>query len=84
MTKVMWQHGLKKEGKTLLDLDHTDNLSVLDTNADKLSKFLMVLRFPGAIKSWKINDNFQTYCFIPNFKTNRNSENTHSTVNRKF
>ena len=51
----MGDHGIKRGGKTLLDLDYADDLSMLDESVRKMNEFLEVLRFQGARIGLKIN-----------------------------
>ena len=53
--KAFGDHGIKWEGKTLLDLDYADDLSVLDESLSKMNEFLEVLRVRGARIGLKIN-----------------------------
>ena len=46
--KAIGDHGIKWGGKTLLDLDYADDLSILDENVNTMNKLLEVLRFRGA------------------------------------
>ena len=39
----MGNHGIKRGGKTLLDLDHADDLSILDTSVIKMNELSEVL-----------------------------------------
>ena len=43
------------EGRTLLDLDYADDLSILDESVSKMNEFLEVLRVQGAKIGLKIN-----------------------------
>ena len=52
----MRDHRIKCGGKTLLDLDYTDDLSILDESLIKMNEFLEVLRLQGARRGLKIND----------------------------
>jgi hypothetical protein len=40
----MGEHGIKWEGKTLLELDDSGDLSILEKNVSKMSNFLEVFR----------------------------------------
>ena len=42
-------------GRTLLDLDYADDLSILDESLSKMNEFLEVFRVQGARISLKIN-----------------------------
>ena len=44
----MGEHGVKWGGKTLMDLDFADALSILDESVSKMNEFLEVLRVQGA------------------------------------
>ena len=46
---------LKWGGKSLLDLDYADDLSILDESVSKMNELLEVLRFQGARIDLKIN-----------------------------
>jgi len=46
--KAIGDHGIKWEGKTLLDLDYADDLSILDESVSKMNEVLEVLRVQGA------------------------------------
>ena len=46
--KAIGGHGIKWRGKTLLDLDYADDLSILDESVSKMNEFLEVLRVQGA------------------------------------
>ena len=54
--KAIGDHGNKWGGKTFLDLDYTDDLSILDESVSKMNKFLEVCRVQGARIGLKIND----------------------------
>ena len=41
--KAMGDHGIKWGGKTLLDLDYADDLSILDESVSKMNELLEVL-----------------------------------------
>ena len=51
----MGDPGIKWGGKTLLDSNYTDNLSILDESASKMNELLGVLRIQGARICLKIN-----------------------------
>ena len=51
----MGEHGIKWGGKTLLDLDYADCLSILDESVSKLNELLEVLRVRGVRIGLKIN-----------------------------
>ena len=53
--KAIGEHGIKWGGKTLLDLDYADGLSILDESVSKMNEFLEVLRVQGARIGLKIN-----------------------------
>ena len=53
--KATGDHGIKWGGKTLLDLDYTGYLSILDESVSKMNEFLGVLRVQGARIGLKIN-----------------------------
>ena len=53
--KTIGDHGIKWGGRTLLDLDYADDLSILDESVSKMNEFLEVLRVQGAKISLKIN-----------------------------
>ena len=53
----MGEHGIKWESKSLLDLDYTDDLSILDENLSKINKFLEALRAQCARIDLKIKVN---------------------------
>ena len=53
--KAIGDHEIKWGGKTLMDLDYADDLSILDESASKMSEFLEVLRVQGARIGLKIN-----------------------------
>jgi len=42
--KALGDYGIKRESKTLLDLDYTVDLSVLDKNVSKMNKRLRRLK----------------------------------------
>ena len=46
--KAIGDHGIKWGGRTLLDLDYADDLSILDESVRKMNEFLEVLRVQGA------------------------------------
>ena len=52
--KVMGDHGIKRRGYTLLDLDYADDLSILDESLSKMNEFLDALRVQGAKIGLKI------------------------------
>ena len=41
--KVMQDHGIKWRGKTFLDLNYADDLSILDESVNKMNELLEVL-----------------------------------------
>ena len=51
----MGDHGIKWGGKSLLDLDYADDLSILDESVSKMNEVLEVLRVQGASIGLKIN-----------------------------
>ena len=53
--KAMGDHWIKWGGKTLMDLDYTDDLSILNESASKMNGLLEVLRVQGTRKGLKIN-----------------------------
>ena len=53
--KAMGDHGIKWGGKTLLDLDRADDLSILDESVSQMNELLEVLRVRGARIGLKIN-----------------------------
>ena len=53
--KTIGDHGIKWGGKTLLDLDYADDLSILDESVSKMNEFLEILRVRGARIGLKIN-----------------------------
>ena len=53
--KAIGDHGIKWGGRTLLDLDYADDLSILDESVSKMNEFLEVLRVQGAKIGLKIN-----------------------------
>ena len=53
--KAIGDHGIKWGGRTLLDLDYADDLSILDDSVCKMNEFLEVLRVQGAKIGLKIN-----------------------------
>ena len=53
--KAMGDHGIIWGGKTLLDLDYADNLSIIDENVSKMNELLEVLRVQDARIGLKIN-----------------------------
>ena len=53
--KAMEKHVIRRENKTLLDLDYADDFSVLDIHVWKMNEFLEVLRFQGARIGLKIS-----------------------------
>ena len=53
--KAIGDHGSKWGGKTLLNLDYVDDLSILDESVSKMNDFLEVLRVQGARIGLKIN-----------------------------
>ena len=52
--KAMGDHGIQWRGKTLLDLDYADDLSILKENVSKMNKLLDVLPVQGARIGLKI------------------------------
>ena len=42
--KAIGDHGIKWGGKTLLDLDYADDLSILDESVSKINEFLEIFR----------------------------------------
>ena len=50
----MGDHGIKWGGESLLDLDYTDGLSILDESVSKTNELLGVLRVREARKGLKI------------------------------
>ena len=48
--KAIGDHGIKWGGKTLLDLDYADDLSILDESVSKMNEFLEVLRVQVGLK----------------------------------
>ena len=44
----MGDHAIKWEGKTLLDLDYADDLSIVDESVSKMNELSEVLRVQGA------------------------------------
>ena len=53
--KAMGHHGHNWGGKTLLDLNYADDLSILDESVSKVNELLEVLRVLGARIGLKIN-----------------------------
>ena len=53
--KAIGDHGIKWGGKTLLDLDYADDLSILDESMIKMNEVLAVLQVQGAKIGLKIN-----------------------------
>ena len=53
--KAMGHYGIKWDGKALLDLDFTDDLSILGESASKMNELLEVLLVQGASLGLKIN-----------------------------
>jgi len=51
----MGHYGIKWDGKALLDLDFTDDLSILGESASKMNELLEVLLVQGASLGLKIN-----------------------------
>ena len=51
----MEDHGITWGGKTLLDLDYVDDLSILHESLSKMNKLLEVLLVQGGIIGLKIN-----------------------------
>jgi len=53
--KAMGDHGIKWRGKTLLDLDYADDLSILEESMKKMNELLKALQVHGARINLKIN-----------------------------
>ena len=53
--KAMEENGIKWGGKTFLELDYADDLSILDESISKTNEFLEVLQVQGAKIGLKIN-----------------------------
>ena len=53
--KTIGGHGIKWRGKTHLDLDYADDLSILDESVSKMNEVLDVLRVQGGKIGLKIN-----------------------------
>ncbi|XP_065575526.1 uncharacterized protein LOC136037037 [Artemia franciscana] len=53
--QAMGDNGIKWGGKTFLDLDYADDLSILDESVSKMNELLEVLRVQGARIGLKIN-----------------------------
>jgi hypothetical protein len=53
--KAMGDHGIKWGGKTLLDLDYADDLSILEESVSKMNELLEVLRVQSSTIGLKIN-----------------------------
>ena len=53
--KAKGEHGIKWGGKTRLDLDYADDLSILDKSLSKMNEHLQVLRVQGARLGLKFN-----------------------------
>ena len=53
--KATGHHGIKWAGKTLLDLNYTDDLSILDESLSKMNELLEVLRVQNARIGLKVN-----------------------------
>jgi hypothetical protein len=53
--KAMGDHGIKLGSKTLLDLDYSDDLGILDESVSKMNELLEVLQVQGARIGTKIN-----------------------------
>ena len=53
--KAIGDPGIKWGGKTLLDLDYADDLSILDESVRKMNDFLEVLQVQGTRIGLKIN-----------------------------
>ena len=51
----MGDHGFKWRGKTPLDLDYADDLSILDERVMKMNEFLEILRVQGYRVGLKTN-----------------------------
>ena len=51
----MWEYGIQWGGKTLLDLDYVDELSILDESGSKINELLEVLWVQGARIGLKVN-----------------------------
>ena len=45
--KAIGDHGIKWGGRTLLDLDYADDLSILDESVSKMNEFLEVFTSSG-------------------------------------
>ena len=54
--KAIGYHGIKWGGKTLLDLDYADDLSILDGSSSKMNELIEILRVQGARTGLKINN----------------------------
>ena len=54
---MQWESRNQMGNKTLLDLDCTDDLSILDENVGKMNQLLEVLQVQGARIFLKINVN---------------------------
>ena len=55
IVKATGEHEIKWEGKTFLDLDYSDDLSVLDKDISKISEFSEVVKVEAARKGLKFN-----------------------------
>ena len=53
--RAMGDHGIKRGGKTLLDLDYAEDLTILDESVSKMNGLLKVLRVQGARIGLDIN-----------------------------
>ena len=53
--KAMGNYGIEWGGKTLLDLDYADKLSILDESVSKMNELLEVSRVQGVRIGFKIN-----------------------------
>ena len=53
--KAIGDRGIKWGGKTFLDVDYADDLSILDESVSKMNQHLEVLLVQGARKGLKIN-----------------------------
>jgi hypothetical protein len=46
--RAMGERGIKRGGKSLLDLDYAEDLSILDESVSKMNEVLEVLQVQGA------------------------------------
>ena len=53
--KAMGEHRIKHGGKSFMDLDYADDLSILDESVSKMNELLEVLQIQGARIGLKIN-----------------------------